>query len=486
MKKTKKIILFILLLAVTVLTLFVPTITVSASTAETDLTKTSVIDDLGRMNLDNIQNLSSTENIFLGMSQYYDSTRNLHTYIYMNYIGSREDVLKAKISTSVSNAAGIIIEEFKEYKMTPVNSYRTWVKYEVLDLPNTDQSTRRYKFKSIKKNDISIIEVDDMYAFHGITNMQMEVFRQEIETITITDSELKFHCYGQESDWANFWGYDKYMAYGNTYSDAWYIFFNTDKPMDDILEIEITYKPFDYIYVGTRSKMTTVFDEEFMKSAASDPYFDHGEKFEPREQETVIIKPGKTKVEATKDKWYSKYDTHYEKYIDNILDLSKKEYFKDTFPFVFSKEKQKYKWGVNFTVTEKETERYVTSYLGNQVTHMKVSGTGMCNTAILRIKYEHNGLVKNAYAVDTIKNTFTGEAAEIPNDWDWKTIVKILIVIILVLLLWPIISPILKLCFEALGTVIKFVFKVLLLPITLLTNRKRKKDTVSVIEIKKE
>ena len=39
------------------------------------------------------------------------------------------------------------------------------------------------------------------------------------------------------------------MAYDNNYNDTWFVFFNTDKVIDNLMEIDISYQQYDYVLV---------------------------------------------------------------------------------------------------------------------------------------------------------------------------------------------------------------------------------------------
>ncbi|MBQ8266789.1 MAG: hypothetical protein IJZ21_00195, partial [Clostridia bacterium] len=219
-----------------------------ASSSDIDITTSTVRADLASMGEDKLSCVSDSYCIFIAMSQYYDLQDNLRSYLYFNlptWAAKYQDGLCVSISTAVSDANYNITESFTNYDLRYVNHESTWYKFEILGLPNVDETTRRYNIAEIiaKEAETSLeFYVDETYIFHGIENDTIEVFNQEIDTITITEKEVSFFCYGEDSAFGNFFGADELMAYGNTYTDAWYIFFNTDKEIDNLLEAEITYK----------------------------------------------------------------------------------------------------------------------------------------------------------------------------------------------------------------------------------------------------
>nr|MBQ8890644.1 hypothetical protein [Clostridia bacterium] len=64
---------------------------------DVDITTSSVRDDLASMGMDQLSYLSSTENCFITMAQYYDSDKNLRSYLYCNYIGPIDEQLSISL-----------------------------------------------------------------------------------------------------------------------------------------------------------------------------------------------------------------------------------------------------------------------------------------------------------------------------------------------------------------------------------------------------
>lgn len=475
MTKRKRIAIFTLtavLIALIIGQMVVSMLSVKAQAAEgtkfLDLTTSNVRDDLSSMGLDSLSFLSETENNFIGMSQYYDSNNNLRTYVYMNYIGDPSDSLTISISTSVSDPEGKITEKFTPYELVFCNDFYTLRKYEVVGLSNNKTVTRRFKLQNISLEE-PLLELDKLFVFHGITNNTIEVFRQEVETITITDKEVHFYCYGDQNDWADFWGGSGKLGWGETYTDAFYIFFNTDKPIDNLLEIEVTFKP--YIYYVERLgyvDKTTSFTMDYLNKIANDttdPCFD-SVLVKEEDQQRFVVAPGTTRVQAS-ETWFGSTTYKYED-LDNIMDL--REYdIKDGMPFVFKKQKEKYTWGVNFFNATRASTEGSRSLMGSYMASTAIYGYGVSDTAILRLKYETNGIIKNAYAIDTPTDDFTGNDAyvDIPDPWDkawefFQMILEILSIILLIVIIAPFIGPLINIVFS----ILKFLFNCLVFIIT--------------------
>ena len=437
--------------------IFLSAFVVRADAAQIDITTSSVRDDLASMEKDKLSYLSSQENIFISMAQYYENEDTLRTYVFFNYIGSFDTDLTISVSTAEMDENFNITDKAETYKLAFVNNDSTWVKYEVLGLPNLDKVTRRYKLEGIFSSSGVILNIDEVFIFHGITNETIEVFHQEVETITITEKDVQFFCYGEESKWNDFFGVDGTLGHNKKYTDAWYIFFNTDKPMDSLKEIEITYFPYDYQveFLGLCNMSYEITEERIQEHESEenqlfDWVVDYGE------QEIITVTPGTTKVSAS-DNWWAGYKTTYQE-IDNIVDLRKYEAVnEDGNPFVFTEQAKKYTWAVNFLNTEKASEWGSVSMMGNPVTTVKIDGTGVRNTAILRIKYEINGVVKNAYAIDIPTDDFTGNVAQVDienQDW-WQKLMSVLMLVLLVALLGPFLTPLLSVLIKVVWFAVK-------------------------------
>jgi len=456
----KRIATFLLLFAL-VLTiggeLYLSLFSVEARAEGVDITTSSVRDDLASMDKDNLSNLSSDKNIFIGMSQYYDKDEKLRTYLYFNYIGSLNTKLFVSLSASDKDENNQIVDIEKTYPLSYVNSESTWVKYEILDLPNLDFVTRRYRlFDIVTSDNTSILNIDETFIFHGISNNSIEVFHQEVETITITDKQVSFFCYGEESGYFDFWGKDDVLGNNKTYTDAFYIFFNTDKEIDNLIEVEVVYKPYNYhIQEQGYVKMSTGFTEGYLNNRIEKGDFDEKTEIEYSDYVTKTIKPGTTLVES-KSNWWGGYQTKYET-LDNFLDLRSYDHLDDKGnPFIFTGYAKKYTWGVNIFNAKKTSSLGSVVLLGNSVFYTSIDGSAISDTAILRLKYEVNGIVKNAYAFDIPTSDFEGNSASYEAKDLLETIVALLGLILFFVFIWPILSPILS---PIISTVFNFLIK---------------------------
>lgn len=476
----KQCIKYILVLLIVLLFLIVPSIvSVNAQTSDVDVTTSSVRDDLESMDMDKLSYLSDVEYKFITMSQYYDKSKVLHSYLYVNLplnSYNNENPLYADISVSVMDEDYVINEEFKRYELSYVNNDETWYKLEIKNLPNLELTTRRYFINSIGyivNNDLysSVLNVEQTFIYNGINNKDIQVFHEEIETITITEKEVQFYCWGDGDEWSELWGYYGRMESHSTYTDAWYIFFNTDKPIDELMEIELTYTKYDYkfnyLQIEPYINMDYAYTEkELTDFINSDNLYAKNCYINYDESKKVTITPGKEKIESIDKEWFGQYDYHY-KELDNILDLRKKhEDMGDG--FVFTEQSKKYTWGVHFLSTTKINKEDVSAGYG----FCNIYGSGVCDTAILRLKFKTDGIIKNCYAIDVPTDDFTGNATDAEDDFaqvkEWFEKILMLIAIFILVVLIGYLTPIFKTIWEVLIKVLKVIVKIILIPFELI------------------
>ena len=157
--------------------------------------------------------------------------------------------------------------------------------------------------------------------------------------------------------------------------------------------------------------------------------------------------------------------------LDNIMDLRNYD-AKGTEenPFVFTEQAQKYTWGVNFLNTEKTSTHKGINTMGVSMNSVVVDGTGVRNTAILRLKYEINGVVKNAYAIDVPTDDFTGSAAEvdITSVKDvFERLVSILMLLVLIVIIANVGAPLLGPVFNIIIKFVQFAFSFVIWIVTI-------------------
>lgn len=452
-----------------------------------DITSSSVRDDLESMDMDKLSYLSDTENIFITMSQYYDNHNKLRSYLYFNYIGNFNQMsFYVELSTSVMDSDYNIVENYQFYELSYVNHEESWFKYEILNLSNLEDTTRRYNINSIGYYEISsdlstytpvFSEISQTFIYNGISNNSIQVFHQEVETITITDKVIAFYCYGAGD---TFWFQETdSMNPKDIYTDSWFVFFNTDKKIDELLEFELTYTQYDYHFYrcgyGYKTAAITEAEIESIKNNEDTVYYDdfkNGKSYVTyHEPETVIIEPGITKVSYIDKGWFGKYIVYYET-LDNIMNL--KEYQeKDNDTFVFTEYANEYNWGVHFTDTTRQFEKWTDNF----PIAINYDGSGMSNVAIFRLKFMTSGIIHNCYAVDTPTSDFEGNSTNFYDDILEKILmlIGILVLVIIFGALSPVFGIIFKGFIEILKFLVKGIFAIVSLPFKIIKSKKNKR-----------
>lgn len=434
----------ILLTALTTLSLF------SVSNIQTDLKVVSaeeitttdgysdIITDLEQLKIDYTQYLSSSTNEIITMAQYYNDNGELETYVYVNSSRTEFNELYAYLSTSISSNIDEITEDFQRYEIELVSSHNSsnLKKYKILGLNNLEDTTRRYNIRwlygtyineysgSIYSYFIDNLK-EEVYFFNGTNNENLKGLYNGTETITITDKEVVNYCYG---DSLNFFGKETgLMDDSDIYNDTWFIFFNTDKVIDNLLEVELVYTQYNFC-IGSYGSlndistldMSCIYTESWVNDFINDiPLVYQGSAYDGdfyinyNDPLTKVIEPGTTKVSSVDSNFWSYTKTHYEE-LDNIMDL--REYKKqDDSAFIFTDYADTFTWGVHFNDT---TRQWVQK--GANATAGLITASGVTDTAILRLKFETSGDIYNLYAVDTPTDSEDnkGEIADTPIDED--------------------------------------------------------------------
>lgn len=457
----RKLKFFIIILSF-LLILCTSSVAVVYAQSDIDITSSSVRDDLESMEMDKLSYISNDYYIFITMAQYYKDDI-LHSYLYINLPSGYKEGMKINISTSTMDENYNINEIYNYYELSYVNNDSTWYKLEILNLPNLEETTRRYNLKEFSINENIIFTVDETFIYNGITNKTIQVFHEEVETITITDKEVAFYCYGDGDNW---WFQETtIMQEGDVYTDSWFIFFNTDKTIDELLEIELTYTQYDYHFYrsGYGATMDSAVTEELindMKNGdAGTIYpddFESGKSYVNYHNSTIqTIYPGKTKVSYTDKGWFGIYDTYYEE-LDNIMNL--KEYqAQDSDNFVFTDYANNYAWGVHFKDTTRQFEKWADADFPIAI---NLDGSGMSDVAILRLKFKTNGITKNCYAIDTPTSDFTGNSADVDTKYEeWFERLSMIVGLLMLVVLLGYLSPIFSILFKGLITALELIFK---------------------------
>ena len=417
---------------------------------------TSVLDDLEALNYD----YSSTEE-FITLAEQFDSSNELHTFLYFNI---RIIIPKVSLKTSFSESFPLPILKTYELKRVSYNNF--YQKYEILNLDNKDDEIRYYELnKILNLNNEVLLDISNYsFYFKGNSNEELEGYYKENETVEITEKVVVNYCYGDSLD---FFGKETgLMAYDNNYNDTWFVFFNTDKVIDNLMEIDISYQQYDYCIgaTGNSNRMEFIITEDYVNDFIANPGTAYSGSaydgdFYINYHDTVVktIEPGSKLVESTQYGWFGSYKKTYEE-LDNIMDLRKYQ-AEDDNAFIFTDYADTYTWGVHFNDTTRVfTQKGINAAAG------LVTGSGVTNTLILRLKFETAGKVYNLKADDTPTGSDEnkGDIAETPKEDDltflesifgnnflkgfdeFKEILKIITTVILIIIVIWLISLFIK------------------------------------------
>lgn len=193
-------------------------------------------------------------------------SNDVYAYVYQPS-GSVKDYKASSInvSTSINDAIS-----YKNYKLEFCNSNAVFYKYKITDLTVTQDNIRYYNITSIFRpfdeqvdkqatGDNTVMEVpfavNRQFAF-GTVNGKPYVECVEIETIVVTD---KF---------VGFVRYENGFTLLPTACDSHFVAFNTDKPMDKLLEADVYYTSRHCVF----TKYSVIDRDEISYAEAKDEY----------------------------------------------------------------------------------------------------------------------------------------------------------------------------------------------------------------------
>ena len=365
---------------------------------------TSVLDDFQKdSNFNANYYTEKTDDFSLQIIQLAESLdKELFVYVYQPS-GQAKSLMASSIniSTTVDDAI-----KYDNYKLKLCNSSSTLFKYVVQNFTVSSEPTRYYAISSIYRpfdetidkqadNDNKITEVNfevsKQYCFSSI-NGKPYVSVVDIETITITDKFVGFVRYSDGHDfWGNLWGS----------CDSHFVAFNTDKPIDKLLEADVYYTVQSYSKKVEKSVVET-FGDKFVKDVALD--------YTQRVVHTGNAWGAATykwnRIE-TVEQFIAENDLTQNVYSGALLDVTVANKITEEGKTAL-KDKQ---WLLRFVETDY-------SYV---ISGSAVNGTWTCRTSstvvgdvtILRLKFETDGVT---YNLGTIDNMQTGSDKPINNE----------------------------------------------------------------------
>lgn len=431
MAKFRKAVVYIMT-AVCVLTLIAATVliagTVPAYAATDGVEYTNVLDDLAKDDSFNVANYPTEVNSKeLRVIQIAESS-DKELFIYTYQPAAKCVASSINISRTINDAISP-----KNYKLELLNSNGVFYKYIVKDFAVSDDPTRYYVIPSILRpfedgdeetgngNTISEVpyEVGKQYCF-GTINGKPYCNVVDVETITITDKFVGFVRYS-----------DGYLTFYGA-CDSHFVAFNTDKPMDRLMEADVYYTRQDYTI-----SMTDAYGlvKRYGDVEECYAYPTYKEKVEHEGNGFAASKYTWDRIE-TVEQFLAENDLTQNVYSGAIIDVKVASKITDEGKAALSGKK----WVLRFTET-------AYSFAQHSMQSFSEQGTLVGDVMILRLKFETDGIVYNLGVVDNkqtgSKDPINSEEVDVDvtfNVLDWFSgsggrLKKIAAIILLVLLL---------------------------------------------------
>lgn len=421
--------------------------TVYAATSSNTL-YTNVIDDLKKDSGFKSSNYpENAEDYGLRVIQLAESAdKELFIYVYQPSGQTKNfTACSVNISTTINDNISFI-----NYKLQKLNSNGVFFKYKVSDFTVKTEPTRYYAISSIYRpfdesidkpasdgNTVTEVNynVSKQYCF-GEINGKPYVNCVDIETIVVTDKFVGFVRYKD--------GFKLYVGA----CDSHFVAFNTDKPIDKLLEADVYYtmQKYSWSVVPLQGEKET-----FGEKSENYAYLKYTDKVEHTGGGLFAGTYKWDRIETTQQ-FIAENDLTQNVYSGAIIDVSVANKITDEGKAAL----QGKKWVLRFA----ETSYSLSGYPSTGSTFENTTLVG--DVTILRLKFETDGIT---YNLGTIDNKQTGsdkpinsEIFEIIINNRGKRILAILAAILLLIILAPL-----------LPYIIKFVVCVISLPFKVIT-----------------
>lgn len=409
---------------------------------------TNVLDDLTKDNSFKPSNYpEKTDDYSLQIIQLAESSdKDLFVYVYQPS-GQNKNLAACSINISTTINDNI---SFINYKLQKLNSNGVFFKYKVSDFTVKTEPTRYYAISSIYRpfdesidkpasdgNTVTEVNynVSKQYCF-GEINGKPYVNCVDIETIVVTDKFVGFVRYKD--------GFKLYVGA----CDSHFVAFNTDKPIDKLLEADVYYtmQKYSWSVVPFQGEKET-----FGEKSENYAYLKYTDKVEHTGGGLFAGTYKWDRIETTQQ-FIAENDLTQNVYSGAIIDVSVANKITDEGKAAL----QGKKWVLRFA----ETSYSLSGYPSTGSTFENTTLVG--DVTILRLKFETDGIT---YNLGTIDNKQTGsdkpinsEIFEIIINNRGKRILAILAAILLLIILAPL-----------LPYIIKFVVCVISLPFKVIT-----------------
>lgn len=392
---------------------------------------TDVLTDLGKDDTFDAENYPTVDGDYsLQVIQLAESAdKELFVYVYRPG-GTRANVTASSINISITINDDI---SYFNYKLKHISSENTLQKYVVEDFTVKDEGVRYYAISSIYRpfdesidkqasggNTVTEVNyaVNKQYCF-GEINGKPYVNCVDIETIVVTDKFVGFVRYKD--------GFKLYVGA----CDSHFVAFNTDKPIDKLLEADVYYTTQSYsklFAVGVGEKVT------FGKKKENYAYLKYTDKVKHNGGGLFAGTYKWDRIQTVDD--FIKGEDRENIYHGAVLDVKISSKLTDA---ALTELKGK-KWVLRFA----ETTYTLSGGNGSSSSQSTVVG----DVTILRLKFETNGIVYNLGVIDN-KQSGSTEPSNVTNveiglNDKTKGLLYILLLVIILALLSPVLPYVVK------------------------------------------
>lgn len=436
--------------------------------AQEGKTYSNVLDDLKKDSSFNPSNYpAKSDDYSLQIIQLAESVdKELFVYVYQP--SGKNKNLKASsinISTTINDAIS-----FMNYKLTLLNSNGVFYKYKVDNLAVKTDAVRYYAISSIYRpfdesidkqasggNTITEVnyDVSKQYSF-GEINGKPYVNCVDIETIVVTDKFVGFVRYPD--------GFQLYVGA----CDSHFVAFNTNKPMDKLLEADVYYTTQAY------SSSWTAFvgsSEEFGAKADKYAYLKYTDKVEHTGSGLFAGTYKWDRIQTVEN--FIATEDREQIFSGAIIDVKISSKLTDA----ALAELQGKKWVLRFA----ETDYSMWSGQGAYGTFSTIVG----DVTILRLKFETDGITYNLGVIDNKQSGSTEPSNETEIDVSLNKRGKMFLYLLLLILLIVLCAPILPYILQGIVWIISLPFKgIAALSKSIKRRRKEKQNSTESIEKK--
>ena len=404
----------------------------------------NVLDDLKRDSSFNPSNYPTKSNDYsLQIIQLAESIdKELFIYVYQPSGKSKD--LKASsvnISTTINDAIS-----FTNYKLALLNSNGVFYKYKVENLAVKTDAVRYYAISSIYRpfdesidkqasggNTITEVNyaVNKQYCF-GEINGKPYVNCVDIETIVVTDKFVGFVRYPD--------GFKLYVGA----CDSHFVAFNTDRPIDKLLEADVYYTTQSYDWSSTPFVGVK---ETFGDKADKYAYLKYTDKVEHTGGGLFAGTYKWDRIQTIDD--FIKGENRENIYHGAVLDVKTSSKLTDE---ALTELKGK-KWVLRFAETSYSLSGYSTT--GSTFESYTLVG----DVTILRLKFETDGITYNLGVIDNKQSGSKDPSNETDIDISLNKRGKMILYLLMLILLIILLAPILPYVLQAIVWIISLPFK---------------------------